>query len=98
MQLHHAQALRAAMAAQAAPVPAPAPAPPAALPGFVGAYSPEDRQARLQRFFAKRLGRKWKKTVKYGVRKDFADQRMRVRGRFVRKEDEAQLRDVVQMI
>ena len=32
--------------------------------------------------------------VKYGVRKSFADSRMRIKGRFVKKEDEAVLREM----
>lgn len=37
----------------------------------------------------------WTKMVKYDVRKNFADTRMRVKGRFVKKEDEALLREVM---
>ena len=33
-------------------------------------------------------GRVWKKSVQYDVRKNFADTRLRVKGRFVKKEDE----------
>ena len=35
----------------------------------------------------------WTKKVKYDVRKNFADSRLRVKGRFVKKEDEEVLRD-----
>lgn len=67
-------------------------------PGQVGAYPPAARQKRLERYQAKRGQRVWRRKVKYNVRKDFADQRMRVKGRFVKKDDEETLRHVVQMI
>ena len=57
--------------------------------GFVGIYSPEQRRIRLQRFWDKRKCRMWTKKVKYDVRKNFADSRIRVKGRFVKKLDEA---------
>ena len=53
-------------------------APPTAK-GFVGAYSPEARRARIERFLAKRDKRVWTKKVKYDVRKNFADSRLRVK-------------------
>ncbi|CBN77808.1 conserved unknown protein [Ectocarpus siliculosus] len=62
---------------------------------FVGAYSPEARRQRIERFLDKREKRVWTKMVKYDVRKNFADTRMRVKGRFVKKEDEALLREVM---
>ncbi|CAM9650043.1 unnamed protein product [Pylaiella littoralis] len=62
---------------------------------FVGAYSPEARRQRIERFLEKREKRVWTKMVKYDVRKNFADTRMRVKGRFVKKEDEALLREVM---
>jgi hypothetical protein len=55
----------------------------------VGIYGPEERKARIARFLEKRRSRVWAKKVKYDVRKNFADSRMRVKGRFVKKEDEA---------
>ena len=66
--------------------------------GWIGAYPPAPRYERLQRFFAKRDQRVWEKTVKYDVRKSFADSRLRVKGRFVKKEDEALLRDFMQLL
>ena len=47
--------------------------------GYVGAYSPEARRARIERFLAKRDKRVWTKKVKYDVRKNFADSRLRVK-------------------
>lgn len=61
--------------------------------GFIGAYSPESRRQRIQKFLEKRSRRVWTKKVKYDVRKNFADSRLRVKGRFVKKEDEEVLRD-----
>eukprot|EP00428_Durinskia_dybowskii_P081986 CAMPEP_0170425514 /NCGR_PEP_ID=MMETSP0117_2-20130122/38148_1 /TAXON_ID=400756 /ORGANISM="Durinskia baltica, Strain CSIRO CS-38" /LENGTH=987 /DNA_ID=CAMNT_0010684487 /DNA_START=155 /DNA_END=3118 /DNA_ORIENTATION=+ len=60
----------------------------AAACGFVGIYSPEDRKQRILRFLEKRKRRMWTKKVKYDVRKNFADSRVRVKGRFVKKQDE----------
>ncbi len=45
----------------------------------------------------KRKRRVWTKRVKYDVRKNFADSRLRVKGRFVKKEDEVLLRELVHM-
>ncbi|KAJ1438200.1 CCT motif-domain-containing protein, partial [Ochromonadaceae sp. CCMP2298] len=53
----------------------------------VGIYSPEDRKSRIHRFLEKRKRRMWTKKVKYDVRKNFADSRVRVKGRFVKKEE-----------
>lgn len=60
----------------------------AAASGFVGIYSPEDRKSRILRFLEKRKRRMWTKKVKYDVRKNFADSRVRVKGRFVKKQEE----------
>ena len=65
---------------------------------MIGAYSPESRRLRVERFVAKRDRRVWKKKVKYDVRKNFADSRLRVKGRFVKKEDEEMLRDLMTMV
>ncbi len=60
--------------------------------GYIGAYSPEARRLRIERFIEKRNKRVWTKKVKYDVRKNFADSRIRVKGRFVKKEEEVNLR------
>ncbi|CAM9711836.1 unnamed protein product [Choristocarpus tenellus] len=65
---------------------------------LVGAYSPGARRQRIERFMQKREHRVWTKMVKYDVRKNFADTRMRVKGRFVKKEDEALLREVMALV
>lgn len=62
---------------------------------YIGVYSPEARRKRIQRFLEKRKKRVWTKKVKYDVRKNFADSRMRVKGRFVKKEDEELLRELM---
>ena len=69
-----------------------------AIPGWVGAYPHEARIRRVAQFLEKRSRRVWEKTVKYDVRKSFADSRLRVKGRFVKKEDEALLRDFCQLL
>jgi CCT motif len=50
------------------------------------------------RFMEKRKKRVWQRKVKYDVRKSFADSRLRVKGRFVKKEDEELLRDLMHML
>jgi hypothetical protein len=63
--------------------------------GYIGAYSPTARKERIARFLQKRNRRVWTKKVKYDVRKNFADSRIRVKGRFVKKEDEEILRELL---
>jgi hypothetical protein len=63
--------------------------------GYIGAYSPEQRKIRITRFLNKRARRVWTKKVKYDVRKNFADSRMRIKGRFVKKEDEDIMRELL---
>lgn len=65
--------------------------------GWIGAYSPESRKVRIGRFLEKRNHRVWTKTVKYDVRKNFADSRLRVKGRFVKKEDELLMRELMSL-
>ena len=64
---------------------------------FIGIYSPGSRRKRIGRFMAKRRARVWGKRVEYNVRKDFADSRLRVKGRFVKKEDEYMLRMAMEL-
>jgi hypothetical protein len=65
--------------------------------GWVGAYSPDSREIRINRFLEKRQHRVWVKKVKYDVRKNFADSRLRVKGRFVKKEDEMLMRELMSL-
>mmetsp|Transcript_28073 Transcript_28073/g.78722 ORF Transcript_28073/g.78722 Transcript_28073/m.78722 type:complete len:628 (+) Transcript_28073:321-2204(+) len=64
---------------------------------WIGAYSPQSRRVRIERFWEKRKHRVWTKTVKYDVRKNFADSRLRVKGRFVKKEDELMMRELMSL-
>ena len=48
-------------------------------PDFIGAYDPDARKQRIGRFIEKRNRRVWTKKVKYDVRKNFADSRLRVK-------------------
>ena len=65
--------------------------------GWVGAYSPDSREIRVKKFLEKRNHRVWVKKVKYDVRKNFADSRLRVKGRFVKKEDEMLMRELMSL-
>jgi hypothetical protein len=65
--------------------------------GFIGAYSPEQRRQRIEKFLEKRARRVWSRKVKYDVRKNFADSRLRIKGRFVKKEDEDMMRELMNM-
>ena len=66
--------------------------------GHVGTYSPTARRARIANYMEKRKRRVWTKKVKYDGRKSFADSRMRVKGRFVKKDDEDYLKELVSCI
>ena len=52
--------------------------------GRIGVYSREERDVIIARFHAKRRRRVWKKSIRYHCRKNLADRRVRVKGRFVR--------------
>ena len=57
--------------------------------GQLGIYTPAQRRAKIEKYNEKKKHRVWSKKIKYDVRKNFADSRVRVKGRFVRKDDEA---------
>ena len=63
----------------------------------VGAYTPEERRAKIAEWMAKREKRIWKKRVEYDVRQNFAKSRLRAKGRFLKKEDEDLLRELLNM-
>ena len=65
--------------------------------GWIGAYSPASRRVRLERFLAKRLQRVWTNTVIYDGRKNFADIRLRVKGRCIKKEDELMMPELISL-
>lgn len=50
----------------------------------IGAYTLVERKKRILRFLEKRKHRVWTKRINYGCRKRLADDRPRVRGRFVK--------------
>jgi hypothetical protein len=52
--------------------------------GRVGIYTREERNAIINRFHEKRKRRVWKKKIRYFCRKNLADRRVRVKGRFVK--------------
>ena len=52
------------------------------------AAGPATRKERIERFHTKRKQRVWTKNTQYDVRKNFANSRMRVKGRFITKEEE----------
>jgi len=51
---------------------------------MVGIYDPEARLTRVARFHEKRRARVWRKKIKYDCRKKLADDRPRIKGRFVK--------------
>ena len=53
---------------------------------MIGIYTIDERRKRIERFLEKRKQRVWTKKIQYSVRKDFAETRVRVKGRFVSKE------------
>eukprot|EP00554_Chaetoceros_debilis_P015651 CAMPEP_0194125094 /NCGR_PEP_ID=MMETSP0150-20130528/59282_1 /TAXON_ID=122233 /ORGANISM="Chaetoceros debilis, Strain MM31A-1" /LENGTH=800 /DNA_ID=CAMNT_0038818885 /DNA_START=703 /DNA_END=3105 /DNA_ORIENTATION=- len=57
--------------------------------GRIGIYTPAERAAIISKFNSKRTRRTWKKKIRYNCRKNLADRRMRVKGRFVKRAVEA---------
>jgi len=66
--------------------------------GTPGIYTSEERKAKIAAWMKKRGKRKWRKIVEYDVRKNFADSRLRFKGRFVKKEDEELLREALEIM
>ena len=52
--------------------------------GRIGMYSPRERKVMLERWHRKRRNRVWRKVVRYGCRKNLANGRVRIKGRFVK--------------
>ena len=55
--------------------------------GKVGALTREERQEKLRKYFEKRKRRSFAKKISYDCRKIVADKRLRVKGRFVAKQN-----------
>jgi len=58
--------------------------------GRIGIYTPLERAAIIAKFNSKRGRRVWNKKIRYNCRKNLADRRMRVKGRFVKRAVEQQ--------
>lgn len=54
--------------------------------GRIGIYTPCERAAIIARFQGKRSRRVWNKKIRYNCRKNLADRRLRVKGRFVKRD------------
>lgn len=54
--------------------------------GRIGIYTPRERSAIIERYRNKRRRRVWTKKVRYSCRKNLADNRLRIKGRFVKKD------------
>lgn len=54
--------------------------------GRIGIYTREERDNIISRFYEKRKKRVWKKRIRYHCRKNLADSRVRVKGRFVKNQ------------
>lgn len=50
----------------------------------IGVYTREERAIIIRRFHEKRARRVWKKKIRYHCRKNLADRRLRVKGRFIK--------------
>jgi CCT motif len=64
--------------------------------GRIGIYTPSERAAIIARFNEKRTRRNWNKKVRYNCRKNLADRRLRVKGRFVKRSDQEELSKIVE--
>jgi len=53
----------------------------------VGKLTIEERQRKIERYRAKRSLRVWEKRINYNCRKQVADKRLRIKGRFISKEE-----------
>jgi hypothetical protein len=53
---------------------------------IIGTLTPEKRREKIARYLEKRKRRNWHKKISYDCRKKVADHRLRVKGRFVTKE------------
>jgi len=59
--------------------------------GRIGIYTPAERAVIIAKFNRKRERRVWNKKIRYGCRKNLADRRLRIKGRFVKRSEQEQL-------
>lgn len=64
---------------------------PSSVTGRIGAYTLKERRKKLERYLEKRTRRIWDRNVRYQCRKNIAVNRLRVRGRFISREEEMSL-------
>jgi len=57
----------------------------------IGTLTPEERQQKIERYREKRKRRVWEKKIAYDCRKRVADNRLRIKGRFITKDEAARL-------
>jgi hypothetical protein len=53
----------------------------------IGKLTLDERLVKVRRYIEKRYRRKWLKKVSYDCRKTVADNRLRIKGRFVKNQD-----------
>ena len=56
--------------------------------GRIGIYTKKERIEIIERFREKRSRRVWRKKIRYHCRKNLADKRIRIKGRFVKKTED----------
>ncbi|CAG9326868.1 unnamed protein product [Blepharisma stoltei] len=64
----------------------------------IGGISYEERQKKLQKYREKKARRNWRKKISYDCRKRVADKRIRVKGRFVTKEQAMSLLEIQSLL
>ena len=52
----------------------------------IGSFSQSQRQEKIQKYLEKKRRRTWHKKIHYACRKKVADQRIRYKGRFIKKD------------
>lgn len=57
----------------------------------MGKLTSIDRYLKVKRYLDKRQKRIWMKKVSYSTRKDYAEKRIRIKGRFINKEDQKEI-------